>query len=252
VNAFSGGCEDALLPFDSTEFTKECPDCHELKSAADFRRNAARPDGLAFYCKECARRRDAASYRARRLAAGHSVREGIELPEGHLRCSLCETIKTIAEFDRAPYQSNGRSSWCKPCKAKRQRQSRFQRLYGMSEHAVEGLIADQGGVCAICQYRTAEHVDHDHVTGEVRGVLCFPCNAALGHFKDRIDLLDRAAGYLRTATWQKPRVCNGVHRLSAPRAPVRPMASSSALSSLIASRRSSLPSRGQGDRSPAH
>jgi hypothetical protein len=242
MKAFFGYSENEFLPFSSNESEKQCPDCKLVKSFVDFRRNAARPDGLAFYCKACARRRDATSYRQRRNAAGHAVRERIEVPAGHLRCSLCESIKPSANFGRAPYQANGRSSWCKPCKAQRQRQSRFERLYGMTEQAVAELIDAQGGLCAICQYRPAVHVDHDHVTGVVRGVLCFPCNAALGHFKDRIDLLGRAQSYLETSTWQKSRVCTGVFRLTSPRRAARPSPTSSALLHLISSHRAAVTS----------
>lgn len=58
------------------------------------------------------------------------------------------------------------------------------------------MAAEYGGMCAICRERPAEHVDHDHETGEVRGVLCFTCNVGLGNFRDRPDLLDKAVHYL--------------------------------------------------------
>ena len=48
----------------------------------------------------------------------------------------------------------------------------------------ERMFDAQGGVCAICGKPRPEertlHVDHDHETGEIRGLLCFSCNNALG------------------------------------------------------------------------
>ena len=58
------------------------------------------------------------------------------------------------------------------------------------------MLAAQGGLCAICREAPAEHVDHDHETGQVRGLLCFNCNGALGQFRDRTDLMLRAVAYL--------------------------------------------------------
>ena len=57
----------------------------------------------------------------------------------------------------------------------------------------------QGGLCAICRQAPAVHVDHDHATGTVRGLLCFPCNAAIGHLRDDPQIMRRAAAYLEEA-----------------------------------------------------
>ena len=61
-------------------------------------------------------------------------------------------------------------------------------------------VRQQGGVCAICGSgpEDPQHVDHDHETGEVRGILCFNCNGGLGQFHDSIDaLLAASTTYLR-------------------------------------------------------
>ncbi|MGW7450843.1 endonuclease VII domain-containing protein [Streptomyces sp. NPDC054787] len=74
------------------------------------------------------------------------------------------------------------------------------------------MIAAQGGTCLLCRTAPAEHVDHDHQTGKVRGVLCFSCNAALGQFKDRPDVIRRAAAYVEGNLWNPTLVAQGVYR----------------------------------------
>jgi hypothetical protein len=216
---------------------KRCPDCGLVKPAGDYAKNAARPDGLAFYCRDCFNVRSAAAYRRKRARQGHTVRERIATPEGMRQCAECREIKPDDAFALNASQPSGRNCYCKPCNKRKQRASRIRVKYGISEAELDSLILEQGGVCAICRFRPAEHVDHDHVTGAVRGVLCFPCNAALGLLDDRIDLLARATGYLETSTWQKTRVCTGVFRLTSPRSARRPSPTSSALPLLISSRR---------------
>ena len=77
------------------------------------------------------------------------------------------------------------------------------------------MIAAQQGLCPICRrgLPPTPHVDHDHVTGAVRAVLCFNCNGGLGQFRDPPDVLRRAAAYLEGDVWTPIPVAAGVYRL---------------------------------------
>lgn len=76
------------------------------------------------------------------------------------------------------------------------------RRYGVTQDWYDEKLSSQGGGCAICGTKEPGHgfknfcVDHDHETGEARGLLCRTCNAGLGHFKDSQDLLRKANLYL--------------------------------------------------------
>lgn len=85
-------------------------------------------------------------------------------------------------------------------------QTRFTKLlkqsHGMTEADYQRLWDTQGGVCGICQCSAPATgpqrlvVDHDHVTGRVRGLLCRGCNVGLGNLKDERSLLRSAIKYL--------------------------------------------------------
>lgn len=141
-------------------------------------------------------------------------------------CTLCGEVKPPEAFSLLK-KTGRRMTRCKPCaaavakewrrqnpekarehkrryrqgKGKKSEAHRRQR-YGLTLEDVELLIAAQGGVCAICgedvsaHNGCATHVDHDHTTGKVRGILCRLCNPALGAFRDDPVLLRRAAEYL--------------------------------------------------------
>lgn len=73
--------------------------------------------------------------------------------------------------------------------------------YNLEPHEFEALVEAQGNRCAICHgewdgKNKVPHVDHDHETGRVRGLLCESCNLGLGKFKDSAGLLRAAAAYL--------------------------------------------------------
>lgn len=75
------------------------------------------------------------------------------------------------------------------------------RQHGLSDEQYASLIEEQGDACAICEMPFLEipRIDHDHSTGDVRGLLCHNCNVAIGHFKDNPELMRRAIRYLGSA-----------------------------------------------------
>lgn len=77
--------------------------------------------------------------------------------------------------------------------------------FGITYDDLARMHAEQGGVCAICgrpltivpgRQGASAHVDHDHATGEIRGLLCTGCNAGIGHLQDDPGRLLAAAAYL--------------------------------------------------------
>lgn len=93
-----------------------------------------------------------------------------------------------------------------PPDADHRKNRRLLRRYGITLDTYHQLYRIQNGVCAICQRperRDARGVleplcvDHSHLTGRVRGLLCHHCNTAIGKLKDNVDLMRRAIAYLQ-------------------------------------------------------
>lgn len=76
------------------------------------------------------------------------------------------------------------------------------KTYRLTAQQFDELWDRQGGRCAICSAilsigtQNGTHVDHDHDTGRIRGLLCPSCNRGLGQFKDDVDILKAAVSYL--------------------------------------------------------
>lgn len=199
---------------------KSCPDCKVSKPTSGFGVNASMRDGLSFYCLDCNRRRNQAHYRKSREAAGKTVRTPDRSPDGWKRCAECLETKPVSEFHAHKKERDGLVGYCKACRKVQNRRVHLRRSYGLDELSLAEMVDGQGGLCAICRARPAVHVDHDHRTQHVRGVLCFRCNVALGQLNDDTSLMRNAIDYLeRTGTPQCQRtlVSAGVYRLTTPR-----------------------------------
>jgi hypothetical protein len=63
----------------------------------------------------------------------------------------------------------------------------YRRRYGITVEQYEAKLAEQGGVCSLCKRPPKKirlAVDHDHITGAVRELLCPSCNRAISHLED--------------------------------------------------------------------
>lgn len=139
-------------------------------------------------------------------------------------CTKCKSEKPVDQYSVSRQGKRGpvyRSS-CKSCQASRarewfaenseranenRRRWNLENRYGITVEQYAAMLADQGGVCAICgQGEPNEHgrtgtrfrlaVDHDHETGRVRGLLCQKCNRAIGLLGDNPQRLRDAADYV--------------------------------------------------------
>jgi hypothetical protein len=147
---------------DAAPVTKHCPKCHQEKPAAAFYKNQQQTGGLSSYCKVCS---------------------GI-------------TAVTQARQDRTRHAAKGRR-WRKE-HPDDDRAIKHQYRYGLTQAQFEALWTCQQGRCAICGKALVGtyHVDHDHGTGCIRGLLCPGCNLGIGHFRDDPAALRSAAAYI--------------------------------------------------------
>jgi hypothetical protein len=133
-------------------------------------------------------------------------------------CNRCDKYKFLLEFAVDVSNKLGRSYRCSECcnevrKITRRRPSvrikdqnyRLVSKYGITLEQQKDILKSQKGRCAICGTKEPRgrfnkwQTDHDHEhieNGKVRGLLCYPCNSGLGHFKDSVRILQEAIFYL--------------------------------------------------------
>ena len=142
---------------------KTCPKCQKTLSVSAFNKDKNRPDGLGFYCRDCARQ------------------------------------MTRKSWERRMSDPDKRAEWT----AKERNRHLKRKFGLSSEAYDLLLASQGGGcaICGAteCSSGAALAVDHCHRTGKVRGILCRDCNTTLGKFNDdrnrflkAIDYLDRA------------------------------------------------------------
>jgi len=109
----------------------------------------------------------------------------------------CKWVKIEPNKNKADYAKQWRKN--NPDKVKN---NELRKKFGITLEDYNKMYEEQNGCCKICnssysKEKQALSVDHCHITGKVRGLLCNTCNRALGMFKDSQEILESAAKYLK-------------------------------------------------------
>jgi Recombination endonuclease VII len=173
------------------EGMKRCRICNESKPLSDFYRAAGTRDGYRGECKACNLAQQHERYLADPARAKARVKQWQQ-----------ENADRVNTYWRKRRQE--------PEVKRREREAYLKRKFGISLDEYDAMLAEQGGVCAVCFREPTPgislHVDHDHETGRIRGLLCFRCNNALGDLEDDPALLRSAARYLEPAVPRDPAI----------------------------------------------
>lgn len=211
--------------------TKRCGHCGETKSLEDFGRNRAKSDCRCGSCKKCCNERGKANYaksagsqNPQTLAIRQQRQETAGLvPQGLRRCTSCKEVKSLEHFHCDAKKRSGCVERCRTCvrqyqqglRAKAQTDEEYWRKcqsallnkkYGVTLEWFESQVALRGMRCDCCgKVRTRKNrfgrikslvIDHDHATGEIRGLICPGCNVAIGNLGDSASGVEQALKYL--------------------------------------------------------
>lgn len=182
--------------------TKKCSKCQNTKKMSEFYKSSKETDGYKSCCKSCCRKD------RKEL---HKKRKDIYLSQSDPRmCNFCKIIKDISEYYVDYTRKDGVDINCKKCSNKLKykknkdnplykkltKKSYLKIKFGITPEEYSILKEKSGGVCAICNQNKELCLDHDHITGKIRSMLCSHCNMAVGLFEENPQYLLNAVDYL--------------------------------------------------------
>jgi len=163
-----------------SDMVKVCTKCGEKKLACEFFADKAKKDGLSSSCKECINEYQ----RQYRKTKKHK-----------------KWFRKFMKTDQ--YKNKSRKYWGKNKDKIRNR--RIARVFGITTKDYDLMLESQGNRCAICdnsQNGRRFDIDHNHITGKVRGLLCVKCNIGIGLFdsdENGSEILKKAVKYIEGA-----------------------------------------------------
>lgn len=168
--------------------TKKCNRCHEIKPITEFRKIQGY---FLTQCKKC------------ELKKGLEIRQKYKkinknrnpYNNNKKQCTVCKKWKIRSKENWYAINSNkdGLNFRCKECEKKIKMISKYK----ITKKQHNYILKKQKNRCKICGKKLENpYIDHNHKTGEIRGLLCQNCNSGIGHLKDNPFILFNAIKYL--------------------------------------------------------
>lgn len=172
---------------------KKCPQCQEEKSLSNFSKATKNKDGLQYHCKSCQslwayENKDKREISRQKWITKNPIKSKKNAFDRHKKWALIYP-------DRLKKSSKNTG---------------LKRLYGITLEQKQSMLVKQNSCCAWCKIGITEYlesqkdnkiihdfaVDHNHETGQIRGLLCNPCNRALGLLKENVQTFKNGIDYL--------------------------------------------------------
>lgn len=173
---------------------KKCSTCGENKDIKYF---SFRTDTNKFrdQCKKCHK-----GYKTDKYDKIKNIKS--LLKDNLKQCSKCKETKKLNEFNNDKSTITRKTSHCKNCISLRFTKEKLRDLHYKTRYKLELgtydiLYESLNGKCQICNRKFDKlYIDHCHITGIVRGLLCNKCNSGLGMLEDNRQYLENAISYL--------------------------------------------------------
>jgi len=174
---------------------KVCTKCKIPRELISYRKDKSRKDGLHPHCNICNNQVQRAWYDKNKKVAKQQARKSYH----NNKSKISERRKTDRKAHPEKYTDASKLRY-DPAKNKLN-SWKYAGMKNMSHERYDEMLKNQKHACAICKksqtcFKRKLCVDHNHSTGEVRGLLCDACNRGIGYLKDSTILLEQAIKYL--------------------------------------------------------
>jgi hypothetical protein len=174
---------------------KICCQCKVLKSLEMFSLAPHHSDGRASSCKECNNKRQRENYKKPEVKS--KILNKRKTPEYRKHRNEWRNQEHIAIKQRIASKEYRE----RPGVKEKLAHNVILKKYGLTRKEYDEIFSKQMGKCTICQRHQSELscklcVDHNHITGEIRGLLCRNCNLILGNSKESPTILSNCINYL--------------------------------------------------------
>lgn len=182
-----------------------CPCCKTWVVFKDFLKHTRNKSGFGTYCKQCWK--DIKLGKKKCVGTPNKVNN---VRDSEKWCPKCQMWVGFEDFHKDKSSKLGLNSYCKDCSRNKYHSktdnekydSHYRSAYGITIKQYDQMLSDQNFCCGIC--RTIKpggqgnrfYIDHDHDTGDIRGLLCHKCNTGLGFLNDSKTTLEAAISYL--------------------------------------------------------